>query len=139
MIIESARLGTVEIDEASIIQFPDGLVGFEDRHRFALVPADDDGAYSWLHCVDDPALAFLTVVPHFFFDSYEVELGDDDVAALDLTDQADAQTICLVSMHDDGVTANLLGPVVLNVRTQVGRQVVLAEAGWSARTPLAQL
>lgn len=136
MLIDSSRLGALEIDDDSVIEFPEGLLGFEDRRRFALVPADQLGAYSWLHSVEDPDLAFLVVAPHFFFDDYAPDLDDSDASALDLTDDRDAQALCLVSITDDAITANLLGPLVLNVRTQVGRQVVLAEQGFSARTPL---
>ena len=37
----------------------------------------------------------------------------------------------------EGITANLLGPVVINVRSGQGRQVVLAESPYSTREPVA--
>ena len=136
MLMESERLGQLEIDEGSIISVPDGLLGFESHRRFVLVPADDVGAYSWFHSVDDAALAFLVVVPGFFFDDYAPELSDPDVAALGLTDASDAQVLCLVTITNDDITANLMGPVVVNVTERRGRQVVLADQGFSTRTPL---
>jgi len=44
--------------------------------------------------------------------------------------------LCLVTIAGDDVTANLLGPVVLNVANRTARQVVLADQGWSTREPL---
>jgi len=136
MLMESDRLGVLEIDEASIIDVPDGLLGFDERHRFVLIPADEIGAYSWLHALDDPELAFLVVVPNFFFPDYAPELTDDEVEVLGLSDPDAAQVLCIVTISDDQVTANLLGPLVLNVETKVARQVVLADQDFSVRTPL---
>ena len=136
MLMESDRLGVLEIDESSIIDVPDGLLGFDERHRFVLIPADEIGAYSWLHALDDPELAFLVVVPNFFFPDYAPELTDDEVEVLGLSDPDAAQVLCIVTISDDQVTANLLGPLVLNVETKVARQVVLADQDFSVRTPL---
>jgi flagellar assembly factor FliW len=136
MLMESDRLGVLEIDESSIIDVPDGLLGFDERRRFVLIPADEVGAYSWLHALDDPELAFLVVVPNFFFPDYAPELTDDEVEVLGLSDPDAAQVLCIVTISDDQVTANLLGPLVLNVETKVARQVVLADQDFSVRTPL---
>jgi flagellar assembly factor FliW len=136
MLLESARLGSIEIDEADLIELPAGLLGFETTSRFALVPADEVGAYSWLHSIEDPGLAFLTVVPAFFFPEYAPDVPDDDVAALDLTDPNDAQVYCLVTISGDDITANLLGPVVVNVVNRTARQVVLVDQGWTTKEKL---
>jgi flagellar assembly factor FliW len=136
MLLESERLGPIEVDESDLLELPDGLLGFESASRFVLVPADDVGAYTWLHSVDDPGLAFLTVIPAFFFPEYAPDVPDDDVAALDLTDLGDAQVYCLVTISGDEVTANLLGPVVVNVANRTGRQVVLLDQGWTTKERL---
>ena len=136
MLLESERLGPIEVDEANMVELPTGLLGFESTSRFAIVPADEVGAYSWLHSVEDPGLAFLTVVPAFFFPDYAPDVPDDDVAALALTDPDDAQVYCLVTISGDDVTANLLGPVVVNVVNRTARQVVLVDQGWSTKERL---
>ncbi len=136
MLLESERLGQLEVDEESIVSVPEGLLGFEGSTRYVLIPADEVGAYTWLHSVDDPALAFLTVVPGFFFDEYAPDIPAEDVTALDLTDPADAQVLNLVTIDGDAVTANLMGPVVVNVRARLARQVVLTDQGYGTREPL---
>ena len=136
MLLESERLGPIEVDEANMVELPAGLLGFESTSRFALVPADEVGAYSWLHSVEDPGLAFLTVVPAFFFPDYAPDVPDDDVEALALTDPDDAQVYCLVTISGDEVTANLLGPVVVNMVNRTARQVVLVDQGWSTKERL---
>jgi len=136
VLISSERFGDVDCEESATLTFPHGLLGFEDRTSFAVVPVDDDGVYSWLQSMDDPSLAFLVTAPHWFFPDYEPEVNDADLEELDLRSASETLLLCLVTIADDDITANLLGPVVVNTRTQVARQVVLAETRWSTQTPL---
>ena len=54
--IESTRFGTLEIASEDVIEFPDGLIGLGGR-RYAIVTPKAEGAFSWLHSIDDPTLA----------------------------------------------------------------------------------
>lgn len=135
MLIESDQLGAVEIDDSKVLSFPDGLLGFPDIARFALLDANDEGTYFWLQAVDDPQLAFLAAVPWAFFPEYEPVLSDSDQEALGLTDAGDAMVLCLLTITDEAVTANLLGPLVVNSVTRLGRQVVL-DGDLPTRAPL---
>lgn len=137
MRIESDQLGPVEIDESKVLTFPDGLLGFPDITRYALVDAGDDGTYFWLQSVDDPHLTFLAAVPWAFFPDYEPELSTPDQEALALTDAHDAMVLCLLTITEVAVTANLLGPLVVNALTREGRQIVLGDSEYSTRVPLA--
>ena len=110
VMIDSEHLGSVEVDEASVIELPAGILGFPEQRRYAVVAADDSGLYSWLQSLDQPQLAFLAVVPSPFFPDYEPVISDEDCATIGLTDPADAQVLCLVTVGEDAVTANLLGP-----------------------------
>ena len=136
VMIDSGHLGSVEVDESSVIEVPAGILGFPEQRRYAVVAADESGVYSWLQSVDEPELAFLAVVPAPFFPDYEPVISDEDCDSIGLTDPADAQLLCLVTVGDDAVTANLLGPVVLNVRTRLARQVVLTDSRLSTQAPI---
>ena len=136
VLVNSVRFGDVDYDESSTLTFPHGLLGFEDETAFVVVPVDDDGIYSWLQSVSDPSLAFLATSPHYFFDDYSPEVNDGDIAELELLDESETLLLCLVTISDDHITANLLGPIVVNTRTRRARQVVLAESQWSTREPL---
>jgi flagellar assembly factor FliW len=137
VLIESERLGAVEVDETKVLTFDEGLLGFPDARRFALVDAGDDGTYFWLQSLDDPRLAFLSAVPWAFFPDYEPELSSADSEDLGIDDPAHALVLCLLTFTDEAVTANLLGPLVVNGVTRAGRQIVLGDSDYSARVPLA--
>jgi flagellar assembly factor FliW len=136
VLIDSEHLGPLEVDEDNVIEFPDGILGFPEARRYAMVAAEETGIYSWLQSVDHPDLAFLVVVPAAFFPDYAPDLPDDECDALGIRRPEDAQVLCLVTIGEDAVTANLLGPLVLNVVTRRARQMVLADAELPTRAPV---
>ncbi len=127
LVLSTERFGEVRVDDEKVITLPDGLLGFVSMTRAVLLPVDDDGLFFWMQSVDDPALAFLVLTPWPLFPDYAPELGEADQHALDLDDPADALVFCLLTSHDRPrrLTANLLGPVVVNQARRLGRQVVL--------------
>ena len=138
MRVPTERFGELEVADERVLDFPEGLPGFREARRFAMVEVPDNDVFFWLQSIDDPALAFLCTVPWPFFPDYEPELPETDQEALGLTEAADAMVLCLLTVRreEQEVTANLLGPLVVNQRTRTGRQVVLADSTWPLRAPL---
>jgi flagellar assembly factor FliW len=79
--VESTRFGTLEIDTTEVIEFPAGLIGLGGS-RFVLVPAGEESSFSWLHSLEDGALALPVTSPWEFFPEYAVDLSDEDTARL---------------------------------------------------------
>ncbi len=93
-----------------------------------------------MQCVERPELAFLVVGPHEFFADYEVYLGDDTAKEMALQKPEEAAVLALVSIQEGkAVTANLVGPVVVNTRTRRGKQIVLDNDQYTTRHTLCTL
>jgi flagellar assembly factor FliW len=141
MLIRSDRFGDLDVADDKLLTFADGLLGFPEAQRFALVDTQDSGVYFWLQSVDDPSLAFLSVDPWAFFPEYSVDLPDAEERSLGIGAEEDVLVLCLLTVRRDAsataITANLLGPLVINTTSGLGRQVVLAESGYPVRAPLA--
>lgn len=136
--IVSAVLGDVAISLDTLFQFPEGLHGFERHHEYVLVPAKREGFF-WLQCAEEPGLAFLLVDPFRVHSGYEVDLGAGDQVFLDLTQPDDALVLTVVTLPSstEGVmTTNLRGPLVMNVRTRKGRQVVRGDERYGLQEPV---
>lgn len=119
------------------IRFPQGLPGFPDSRRFALVRWGAQPALSVLVDLDLPEIRFLVAPPDVFFAGYTATLDDGTCALLDLHDPAHALLLTIINLADGGVpTANLLGPIVINVGNRTGVQAVLSDSTYAARTPL---
>ena len=130
--VATTRFGAIEVPAAEAVLFDDGLLGFPDAQRFALISVDDNTDLFWLQSIDDGTLAFLTTSPWVSFPEYEPDIPDSDREALGLDVPDDASVLCLLTVDRDRalVTANLLGPVVINLKSRRARQVVLHDQPW---------
>jgi flagellar assembly factor FliW len=140
MLIESTRFGSFEVDSSRTLTFEDALLGFPDSSTYVVVEVEDT-PYVWLQSADEPEIAFLATSPFLFFPDYDLELGHSEQQALDVTDVSQVEVLALLTVHrvvDEpvNITANLLGPIVINVGSRKARQVVLDRSGYSTREPL---
>ena len=122
--------GTVPVVEDNpVIEMVAPMPGFPDHQRFALVQLDDAGVLCSLQSVEDPSLRFLVVPPAVFFPDYSPVIDDATVASLGIASAEDAMVLLVVNPGDEtgDATANLLAPVVVNLVTRQGGQVVLDE------------
>lgn len=123
------------------LRFANGLPGFPGERRFGLVRwGAFEGPYSLMVDLDDPSVRFLVMPPYVFFPDYVVDLDDATAARIHLERAEDCLLLVIVTLtgRPEEATANLLGPVVINLDTREGTQAVLAESGYSTRTPLVQ-
>jgi flagellar assembly factor FliW len=129
--IDSPRFGKLEVAPDRVIEFPEGIPGFEDLHQFTLFhPEGGDPKYFLLQSIEQPALAFPIADPGRFGFSYEIELSDAQTATLALEDPADVVVaVMLIKNEDQGgepLRANLNAPLVLNLKSRRGIQHVFA-------------
>ncbi|HET8754813.1 MAG TPA: flagellar assembly protein FliW [Solirubrobacteraceae bacterium] len=130
--VESSRFGTLEIEAGAIIEFPAGLIGLGGR-RWAVVTKDDDGAFSWLHSLDDPALALPVTNPWAFFADYEVALSDADSARFE-SDQVAVWVTVRAGAELADFSANLRAPIL--IADGQGYQVINEAQHAPVRAPL---
>lgn len=129
------RFGELEVPDEQVVEFPEGILGFPALRRCCLLPCGDGLPLRWLVCLDEEALAFLTLEPHTVFPDYEIELPAADQEALELVQAEEALPLVLVTVCEDGqaVTANLVAPIIVNLRTRRARQVVLEDERYCTR------
>ena len=135
MIIQSTRFGQLELPDDSLLAFSHGLPGFPGEKGFVLLPYGEGSPFAFLQSVGDPDLTFLLADPFAFFADYQFELGDAVAAELGLSDANPPQVWCVVSVPEktEEMTANLIAPVILNIRDRKGRQIVLEVKHYTTR------
>ncbi len=136
MEILNRQLGTIEIDEAKIIQFPEGLYGFADARRFALVESPELAPFQWLVALDDADLAFAVITPFFAYPDYEFDISEGEEVTLAARPDDPLTSLVIVNITEAGPMANLRGPIVINARTRLARQIVLHNPAYRIDHPL---
>lgn len=112
------------------ILLPHGIIGFGSYKRAELLYLPDHLPFLWmkLHGVTDH-LHFVVIEPGGIVPDYQPELFDDDADALDLRMPSEAMILNIVTLRRQDpieATANLIGPIVVNRRTRLGRQLVIS-------------
>ena len=140
MTVESATVLPLAVPGAddSLIQrvtFPAGLFGFPECRDFRLSATTRPGLY-WLRSSEHEALAFLLADPFLFFPEYTVDLSEGDLAGLASEDPSDLAVLAIVTLPrsaGEALTANLQGPVIVNLARRIARQVVLQDSRFGLR------
>ena len=140
MLVESTRFGSFEVDADRSLRFDDALLGFPESTTYVVVEVEDT-PYVWLQSADEPEVAFLATSPFLFFPTYDIELGAPEQDSLEVTDVSQVEVLSLLTVHriaDEpvSITANLLGPILVNTETRRARQIVLDSSDYSTREPL---
>lgn len=126
MKINTSRFGELEVDENEVVTFSEGIFGFETDKKFIIFNTEDDNPLMWMQSLTDMDLAFVIIRPFEFNPNYSLNLADKDVADIDLESPDDSDIFAIVVVPDDPsqMTANLQGPIVINTKKNIGKQVI---------------
>ena len=134
MEVKTKALGTVSVNDDRIITLPEGLFGFEDYKKYALI----DSEYKPLllmQSIDEQNLSFYIIDPFLFCNDYEVDVEDKILKKIDLSDPSDVCVMSIVTLPAKGnqVTANLQGPLIINRKNNKCLQVVLGDEKYTTK------
>jgi flagellar assembly factor FliW len=137
--LELAPRETRAANAREVIEFPDGLLGFESVKNYVLLTRPAEDPFLWLQMVEEPKRAFLVVPSNFVVAGYQPEISELDVERLGLACPTEAFVLNIVTLRAHGnATANLRGPIIINRRTLIGKQVIpLNAAQYAVQHPLA--
>ena len=130
MVAETKFFGTIDIEDDKIIEFPMGIIGFEDYKKFALIydsEKEERSKISWLQSLDEPLLALPVINPIDIMDEYN-PIIEDELTKI-IGDPADVDLLILVSMSIPSdltkMTANLKAPFIINATKCMAMQVIV--------------
>ncbi|MGC8668633.1 MAG: flagellar assembly protein FliW [Chthonomonadales bacterium] len=138
--VNTTRFGPVEVSEKAVITFPNGLIGFEQFHRFVLLEAQETSPIQWLQSVEDGSLAFPVINPWDVRPDYTPLISAGDTQALDLEEDTPRAVLAIVTIPRQDprqITVNLLGPILINMHTRTARQIVVENAEYTTRHRIA--
>ena len=107
-----------------------GLVGFPDENEFELLVNTEELPFMWIRSTKNHKLGFVVLEPAQFLTDYEIEIADDDAEELGIASFDDSLVLNIVTIRGEenleSATANLVGPIVINRNSQVGKQVIVS-------------
>lgn len=134
----NVKFGEVTVEAASILNFPEGVPGFERLKRYGLVQVDEEAPFLRLLSLDEPAVAFVILNPMSIWPDYKPQLGQEELQGLELANDEDLELYCIVTLNSDSqlVTVNLKGPIAINTVSMTARQIILMDDKYSTKHAL---
>lgn len=136
MKLKTKHFGEITIDEEKIITFKNGLYGFEDKNRFTIIENNDkENPFQWLQSIEDPDLAFVIINPFIFKSDYDFDIPDSTVDKLEIENPKDLliYTIAVVPEDIKNVTVNLSGPIIINSKNKLGKQIIIEDKRYTTK------
>jgi flagellar assembly factor FliW len=119
------------------VEFPKGLIGCADWKRFELRGNFEYEPAGLLICLDDPDRIFFVSPLEYAAPGGLMRFNNEDTRALrrdGVGERDDVMALATLNVDDAGnFTANLLGPLVIDLTAGQGRQLVLSDLTLSTR------
>ena len=133
MQIETKFFEQIEIGEKDIITFEDGIPGFPDLRKFALL--HDNQYLSYFQSVNNKGVCFVVIPPAAIVENYDIEISDDAVVKLGVEKPDDVAIYAIVNLSEDmnKITANLKAPLLINEQNNKGVQEILDDSRYDIR------
>lgn len=115
-------------DEQAIINFSEGLIGFPEMRRAALIPLEEYQPFCWLASLDDEKNRFIVVNPREIYNDFET------------AENAELNALAIVKISSDWekTTVNLRAPIFFDAQTKRAAQIVLSESNYQLAENLPQ-
>ena len=137
MKVSTSRFGTLDIPDNEIIQFSDGLYGFEKETEFTLLPFNPnvESPMEWMQSLKSSHLAFVITDPYLYLQDYKLKLSEEDKKRVRLEDEEPFLTRAIVTIPENylEMTVNLIAPLIINKDKGVAKQFVLTSMDYDTR------
>ena len=138
--IETKPYGKMKISSKQKVSFEEGLYGFEKKKNFYLIDMEENsGVMYYLQSADEKELAFILINPYMFKSDYVLNVSKADLKKIGVEKEEDAKdkllTFAIVTIPEnyDDMSANLLGPVLINAEKRLGIQALSLVEGYTTK------
>lgn len=120
------------------ILFEKGIPGFEDYKFFNVNTIKDNEKFYSIVSKEDGNIGFISISPFEIKNDYEIDLDDELVKELDIKEEKDVLVLCLITLGKTlkDSTANLKAPIIINIKNNRGKQLILQDDKYKIKQPL---
>jgi flagellar assembly factor FliW len=136
--VETEYFGIISYREDSVFDFPAGLPSFVNEKRFVPIESPQHSPLLFLQSMARPSLCFLALPIQVVDRDYRLAVSREDLVTLDLAPDCQPElasqvaVLVLLSIHDGLLaTANLMAPIVVNLKTRRALQAIRQDSLYS--------
>lgn len=130
MKVNTTRFDELQVNKEDVINFQEGLLGFENLKQFFVVDPGDSTLILWLQSIDDGKIAFPIIEPKIYKPDYVAKLLPADMSSVELESLSQAKIYSILTIPSDitQMSANLKAPIVINNEKKIAKQIVLQDS-----------
>lgn len=119
----------------NMFTFPEGLLGFQNIKNYVFILNDKVKPFLFMHALDGSDICFVCVESFLICQNYQVKLPDAFVESLGIESPADVLLLNLVTVRQkvEDISANMVSPLVINIKRRLGRQLVVENSNFQMR------
>ncbi len=120
------------------ILFEKGIPGFESYNYFNVSAIEGNKRFYNIVSKEDSNIGFVSISPFEIKTDYEIDLDDEFVKELDIKEEKDVLVLCLITLGKtlEDSTANLKAPIIINIKNNRGKQLILQDDKYKIKEPL---
>lgn len=143
MKILTKAFGEVSIDESQILEFPTGILAFEQFHKYILLSGNESNNFSWLQSVEESSLAFLVMRIRDLLATYTPQTSKEHLEEIQISSLEDGVEILgiitIPPSEPEKMTINLQGPILVNTALKKAAQVISENEEHQVRIPVLEI
>ena len=133
---DTKNFGEINYDPERVITFIDGIPGFPDSKRYLLMSeSEDEDMFFWLQSIDEGDVAFTLMDVYKVLPDYDPKVEEGQI--VDLGEISDTPlliyNIVVIPEYVRHMRVNLRAPVVINLNTGLGKQMICDNDEYSIR------
>ena len=129
------RCALKTVRQENVFTFSEGLLGFQNIKEYVFILNEKVKPFLFMHALDGSDICFVCVESFLIHQSYQVKLPDSFVESLNIESPADVLLLNLVTVKQnvEEISANMVSPLVINVKRRLGRQMIIENTNYQMR------
>ncbi len=133
--------GEVDIEDDKVLEFPNGIIGFENLRKFAIIYDIEKGSdvnVSYLQSLEEPLLALPVMNPLVVMEDYNPMVEDEWLKPIGEPADEDIMVLIAMTVPTDltKMTVNQKAPFIINTKTRQGGQIIVENTDYQVKFPI---
>lgn len=138
MLVKTKYFGEIDLDESKVIDFEQGIMGFEDYKKYTILYDIEDGEksnISWLQSLDEQNLAIPVINPFVVKSDYNPTVEDELLKPLGDITEDNILLLLTITVPSDltKMSVNLKAPFIINADTRKGSQIIVENQDYEVK------
>jgi flagellar assembly factor FliW len=116
-----------------------GLPGFENLNKFTILDIEDQQSLKCLQSIEDRDICLLIASPWNYVLDYEIKIPEEELNELQIKTETDMNIYSVIRVQENLLYANLVAPIIININSNIGKQIIISNSKYDVRQAIACL